>query len=247
MISVFLCDDDPVWLHRLHEAVAGYQIKSDWEIQIEYQTTSPEKFWRYLTEHTPAGGIYFLDIDFKSSINGMFLARQIRETDPFATIIFITTHDEMVMETFRLKLEVLDYIVKDKQLPEAQIHQCLQHIEENYLKGRGSHSSITLRTAGSYHTILLQEIYYIESIKGTHKICMHLKCGVYLFSESLTSVQRRLGNDFFQCHKTCLVNIRHIRELDSKDRQILLDNGDYCPCSVREWKNLVQKYLELHK
>ena len=245
MKSVFLCDDEPIWLERMQKAVCAYQIKSDWEIVIPYQSTSPEKLLNFLTEHTPEEGIYFLDIDFKATINGLELAKQIRDIDPQATIVFITTHDELVMETFRLKLAVLDYIIKDGAPLTEQIHQCLEHIEKKQQqKDKKKSTSITIRVAGSIYTIPADDIYYVESIKNTHKICIHLQSTLYHFPDSLSSMRERLGEDFVQCHKTCLVNIRHIKELNSSNHQVVLDNGECCFGSVREWKNLVQRHRE---
>lgn len=245
MISVYLCDDEPVWLERLNKAVTDYKIKSDWEFTIAFQSTSPEALLQYLTEHTPANGIYFLDIDFKASINGLGLAKQIRAMDPRASIIFITTHDEMVMETFHLKLEVLDYIVKDTSPLTEQVHQCLKHIEEKHTKSEHpSANSITIRAEGSYRTIFVRDIYYVGTIKNTHKVCMYLQNAIYHFSDSIASLQKRLGPDFYQCHKTCLVNINHIKELDIDNHNVVLDNGSICPCSTREWRKLVKKYAQ---
>ncbi len=247
MIRIYLCDDEPFWLNRLNKAIADYLVESDWELTIEYQSTSPENLLQHLKKHTPSHGIYFLDIDFKTVINGLDIAKQIRILDTYASIIFITSHDEMVMETFRLKLSVLDYIIKDNSSLEVQVHQCLAHIEKYYLKQTEKDSStITIRIAGSFYTIPTYEIYYVESIKNTHKICMHLQSTLYHFSGSLSSVKEHLGSDFVQCHKNCLVNIRHIVELSASNHQILLDNGEYCFSSVREWKYLIQKYQSAH-
>ncbi len=247
MIRVYLCDDEQTWLEQLNKSIVDYQIKSDWELTMGYQSTSPVELLRMLSEDTPVGGIYFLDIDFKTTINGLELAKQIRELDSQASIIFITTHDEMVMETFRLKLAVLDYIIKDTSSLTCQVHQCLEHIERNYLnKNQTNFSSITIRMASSFYTIHQNDIYYIESIKNTHKICLHLKSTLYHYSDTLASMRARLGNDFVQCHKGCLVNIRHIKELNRNNFQVILDNNESCFCSVREWKHLVKKYHTIH-
>lgn len=247
MMSVYLCDDDPIWLERLNKAVTNYQIKSDWELKIAYDSTSPELLLQHLIEHTPKGGIYFLDIDFKASINGMELGKEIRRLDPQASLIFITTHDEMVMETFRLKLEALDYIVKDTLPLTERVHQCLAHLETKYMATTSeSLHFISIRTEGSYRTIPVQDIYYVETIKNTHKVRMHLQNAMYHFSDSLASLHKRLGHDFYQCHKACIVNINHIAEMDTENRKVILDNGSICPCSTREWRMLIKKYSSLH-
>ncbi len=247
MISVYLCDDESIWLERLNKAITDYQIKSDWELTVAFQTTSPKHLLQHLTEDTSTNGIYFLDIDLKADMNGMQLAQQIRTLDPHASIIFITTHDEMVMETFRLKLEVLDYIIKDSLPLQPQIHQCLQHLENRYIAQPTTHTAaITIHAAGSYHTINLESIYYVESVKNTHKVSLHTHSAIYHFSDTLSGLQECLNADFIQCHKTCIVNILHIDALNTQNHQIILDNGEICICSVRAWAKILRRYRELH-
>ena len=242
MISIYLCDDEPLWLKRLEKAIVNYQIKSDWEIKIACSADSPCKLLRHIKENPPANGIYFLDIQYKTHFGGLQLAQDIRRIDSNAHIIFVTIHDELVMETFRLKLSVLDYIVKDAPYPEVQIHQCMRHIEENYLiVNKNTAFTFSFRAGCVYHTILLQNIYYIESVKHTHKVCLHSHSEIYYFSAVLSSLLKKLGSDFFQCHKGCVVNLRHTQRLDSKNHMIFLDNGSSCSCSFREWKNLTER------
>lgn len=112
MIPIFICDDEAVWLKRLEKAVSDYQIRSDWEIKVERCEQSPEALLQYLTKRKPQMGIYLLDIDLKSSMNGLQLAEKIRSIDLFAFIVIVTTHDEMASETFRMRLGTLDYISK---------------------------------------------------------------------------------------------------------------------------------------
>lgn len=240
MLSVYLCDDEPVWLERMDRAVTDYQIKSNFEIKTVYKTGSPAMLLRHLAERPSINGIYFLDIDLKASINGLDLAAQIRKLDPSAWLIIVTTHDEMARETFRLKLEVLDYIEKDKGDITAQLHQCMEHIERSLSQQQKEQKTILIHEGGTYKLLNQDEICFLETIKNAHKVCIHLCSSMYMVSASLSSLQEQLVPDFVQCHKTCVVNTRHIRELQEKGRLLILDNGEICSCSVRLWKELVK-------
>ena len=240
MISVYLCDDEPIWLQHLGRAVNAYQMKSNWGLEVAYQSTSPLEMLDFVKAHPSEGGIYFLDIDFKSSVNGLELAQQIRKLDPKSSIIFITTHDEMVMETFRLKLSALDYIIKDTNPLNDRVYQVLRHIEQTYCnKEQKDTNTITVRTAGSIQTLRKEDIYFIESIKQTHQVCIHMQNSLYQFKSSLTTLKERLGDDFVLCHKAYLVNVRHIREMRQSTHQIILDNGESCYCSIRKWAYVI--------
>ncbi|MDY4306465.1 hypothetical protein SNF32_00085 [Enterococcus mundtii] len=45
----------------------------------------------------------------------MELGKQIRQYDPTAKIIFVTTYTDFVYLTFLYKVEALDYIIKDNE------------------------------------------------------------------------------------------------------------------------------------
>ena len=172
----------------------------------------------------------------------MELAKRIRELDPPASLIMVTTHEELAMETFHLKLEVLDYIIKDKGNLRSQVHKCLEHIELRLKSPENKkRSAITFRENGSYIVLSPDEIYFVETIKNSHKICIHHKSSIHLVASSLSAVGSQLGPDFIQCHKTCLVNILHIQKLIPSDRLLLLDNGECCSCSARQWKQIVNR------
>lgn len=239
MISVYLCDDEPSWLQRMENCIISYQLNSDWDFSISCRTTDPDTLLSYIRVHTPQNGIYFLDIDYKKNLNGMTLGQKIRQIDPDALLIFVTTHEEMVMETFRLKLMALDFIIKDDKHFHEQICQCLQHIENLYLSNTDTSSSLTLHTTGSYKIISKKDIYYIEAQKGCHKILIHTKTGLLSVNHSLSAIYEELGSNFLFCSKSCLVNRSHIVAANHDEKELVLDNGQICYCSVRMWKKVI--------
>ena len=236
MIPVYICDDEAVWLKRLSKAITDYQLKSDWEIKLERTEQSPEALLQYLTERKPQMDIYLLDIDLKSSMNGLELADKIRHVDMFAFIVIVTTHDEMAAEMFRLKLGTLDYIMKDDADIDGKIHQCLSHVEELFLSQKSTPISLTIRVDGSQITIPQRDIYYIEAIPNSHKVRLHHTSGLYELRDSLSKLQMLLEENFVLCSKSYLVNRDHICAVNPRGKLLLFDNGEQCPCSVRNWK-----------
>ena len=73
--------------------------------------------------------IYFLDVDLKhEQYDGFTLAKQIRKVDTRGFIIFVTTHEELMFETFKYRLEAMSYLIKDDSSLEKQIRHCLEDI-----------------------------------------------------------------------------------------------------------------------
>ena len=141
-----------------------------------------------------------------------------------------------------MRLSVFDFVVKDGTSLNDQIGNTLRHVEHLYHAQKEGDSPLLIHMGDTYHAIFPSEIYYIETIKEAHKICIHLKSELFRVSGSIASISKRLGDNFFSCHKTCLVNVRHIKQLIPQKGEILLDNGDVCCCSVRGSRSLLKRY-----
>ena len=245
MAQIYLCDDEPAWIAQMEQAVSDFMVNSDWDLTIVCKASQPEKLLDCLSHNETLGGIYFIDIDLKSEINGIELGARIRELDPEAVLIFVTTHDEMVMDTFRLKLQATDYILKDSGNIRSQISETLRAVESRYGHSakKISSSRIRLDTNGSYRFILKDDIYFIESQKNQHKLFVHMKSEVFTVAVPLKDIEQQLGGDFVLCKRGCLVNPIHVIEADRSARELVFDNKERCRCSFRAWHLVLEKIL----
>lgn len=235
MAQIYLCDDDPTWLKRMAAAVHCYQVQSDWELTIACQALSPSKLLTCLEQNATKHGIYLLDMDYKTSMNGIALGARIRELDPDASLIFVTTHDEMMAETFRYKLMALDYIMKDLADFSKQISDTLHCIEQ---RNRKDTTRLYIHVDTSHYLLARDEIYYIETQKGTHRLNIHTATELLSVRRSLREMEAELGDGFFCYRRGCLVNLSHIKKVDIASKSLLLDNGITILCSTRAYLSL---------
>lgn len=98
-----------------------------------------------------------------------------------------------------------------------------------YLKKRGEDVAI------SFYSIL-----YFEARDKK----LYINCGTreYVIYDSLDSVHRMLPDYFIKCHRSFLVNRRHIQDISFTEGSILLDNGESIPLS-RAHKNMLREVL----
>lgn len=239
MIPIMICDDDTLWTQKLAREIECFQIASDWEVSLTHISQKPEEFLQYVRQERPKMGIYLLDIDLKSEISGMELGREIRRLDSSAQLIFITSHDELVFPTLSMGFSVCNFIVKSRQDWKKQLHQTFQIVESYYHDwNQPKTPSLTLKYGNHRETLPKDDIYFITSVKNTHRIQLHLKSGYRDVPLSLTELKNQLGEDFVLCRRDCLVNQSHIQHMDCLKRQLLLDNQVKINCSVRGWKAL---------
>ena len=132
MLKVFICEDNKIQKNKFKNFIEKIIGTKDYSIKIEKSTSNPYEILDYLKTNKTCG-IYFLDVNLNSDINGIQLAEQIRKYDPRGFIIFITSHAEMSYLTFLYKVEALDYIIKDNYNNISQrIEECLKNSIAKY-------------------------------------------------------------------------------------------------------------------
>ena len=244
MISVYICDDEPEWLKRIEKAVSCFEVQSDLTIRTAYVGSSPQELLARRESQPPLNGIYFLDIDLKNEMDGLMLGSRIRAAEPDAILIFVTTHEELMRETFRYRLSALDYIVKDQADLCTQICQALSCVEKQFRSTTDSiHNRIRLKTGNGYAFLPPNTIYYMDSKPGSHKTYVHTATQLLTVAQSLSELSGVAGKDFFLCRRGCLVNLNHIKETRAQDMCILLDNSELLQCSTRAWRYLIKRLV----
>ncbi len=244
MNYVYICDDDSEWLTRIETYVFRYQMQSKWMLKVACSADSPIALLQYLTKNKPSSGIYFLDINLKSPMNGLELGAEIRKLDFDAILIFVTTHDKFAIDTLRYGLMALDYILKDLPDVEGQVCKALQCVKERFSAAQTSiQDKLRIKTIGEgYYFLSKKEIYYVEALTGKHKASIHTTNEILAISCSLSELSAKFGEDFILCHKSYLVNSNHIKKLAQDSRELLLDNGEALRCSARAWSRLIKDF-----
>lgn len=242
MNEIYLCDDEPFWLRRMEHAVSCFQIKSNWEFDVVCKAQSPQKLLSVLESRGTRSGIYFLDVEYKTEMNGIALGAEIRRRDSDAFLIYVTAHEDMVLETFRLKLLALDFIVKGSGDYQDRIRQSLEYIEQKLIGKDADTETLALSIGSSYNFFRKNDIYFIESVKNSRRIAVHTDSGIHRYSATIQECCSKLRKGFLLCRRGCLVNLRHVQSTDRPTRTLLLDNGERCHCSVRQWDAFIRLY-----
>ena len=79
---------------------------------IVFTASNSEDLLNYLNTNTV--DVLFLDIDLNSTLNGIEIAKQIRKTNKFTYIIFITAHFEYIVSAYECK--TFDFIQDRKSV-----------------------------------------------------------------------------------------------------------------------------------
>lgn len=239
MIDIFICEDNPKQLKLFTKYVSDTIMIEALDMQIIHSTSDPHIILKEIltTENT---GVFFLDIDLKSDLNGLSLAQRIRQIQPRCFIIFITSHSEMSFLTFQYKVEALDFIIKDTtDHIKSKIHECLLNVQEKYTSlNNNVTKTYVINQADKCITVDYDEILFFETSTNIHKIILHAKKRIIEFNGQLKDIEKQLDYRFYRCHRSYIINKDNIAEVDFNNLIAHMNNGETCPVSVRLKKGL---------
>lgn len=239
MLDIFVCEDNAIQRQNIVKTIQNAVLIEELDMQLVLDTGDPYKLLEKL-EASRNTGIYFLDIDLNSSMNGMKLAQQIRLFDPRGFIIFITAHSELSYMTFQYRVEAMDFVLKDNPAEaKVKLRECLlSAMERHTLQTNKTHKVYTLEVGGRKISVDYEDILFFETSSNIHKVILHAKDRQIEFPSTLKELTGVLDSNFVRCHRAFLVNKNNIKEVDTKNRIIHFANGETCLMSTRMMKGL---------
>ena len=239
MLNIFVCEDNAAQRRTIVQIIQNTMLIEELDMRLVLDTGDPYALLNKV-KTSQNTGIYFLDIDLNSSINGMKLAQQIRLFDPRGFIIFITAHSELSYMTFQYRVEAMDFVLKDNPAEvKVKIRECLLHAMERYtLQTNKTHKVYTAQIGGRKISVDYDDIFFFETSSNIHKVILHAKDRQIEFSGTIKELASILNENFVRCHRSFLVNRNKIKEVDAKHRIIYFTNEETCLMSTRMMKGL---------
>ncbi len=243
MLNVIVCEDNNVERSKITQIIKNTIVRYEMDMKIQLSTGNVNDVLVYLYKNNSTG-IYFLDVDLKSKINGIALAERIRKYDPNAFVVFVTTHAEMSFLTFEYKVEAMDYIIKDDfDKIKKRIVSCIQTAYERYHQKTTKNKSdkiFDINLDDKIISIKYKDILFFETSQKAHKVRVHEFNRQLEFYGTLKEIEKKLDDRFYKCHRSYVVNVDNIKTINKKDRVVVMKNNEECFVSVRYLKGLIK-------
>ena len=112
MLNIYVLEDHFIQQNRIEEVIHTILKKNNIKVGDFEVFDKPNQLLESITERG-SHQLFFLDIQIKDDTKkGLEVAKQIRKNDPYANIVFFTTHSEYLPLTFQYQLAALDFIDK---------------------------------------------------------------------------------------------------------------------------------------
>lgn len=233
MVKIGICDDEGICRQEVVEFISNICKRQDISYKIkEYQSGE-----EVLKETEFDADILFLDI-YLGGINGIEVAKKIRENNEEVIIVFVTSALEFAKEGYKVK--AFRYIIKP--INEVELEEEFQSCLKEWEKQEGN--ILTLKNNQGVYRLKTRDIFYIETYeKGT---IIHTKHGDFPSNISLNTLEEKLKEDSFaRVHRSYVVNIQYITALE-KDIAIINDEERILVSryKLKELKEKVLQYVE---
>lgn len=176
--------------------------------------------------------IVFLDIHMEG-MNGIDTAKKLREKWDDTIIIFITALKEYVFDA--LDLYAFHYLLKP--IDEKKLLDVLEKAAEAVKYSKSNRLFIKTKNI----TLDQSEIIYIES-RGKkadiHTVGKNKSIEIYA---SMDELEKQLGESFYRCHRSYIVNMSHISQYDNESITVL--SGERVYLTKKKYGEFVKAYM----
>lgn len=224
-MEIYICDDSRPDLMRLAHHLKEYILNLDMHVEIR-SFFSGESILAAYKRALVKPSLIFLDI-YMGNMNGMDVARVLRDDGFSGGIIFTTSSTAHAMDSYNV--DALYYLQKPydhKDFTNA-INRCSSIFTE-------AAKTYTVSIRGKDTALPLKDILFFET--GRHVTLVHTLTDTFSFTRVLTEVREDLKDcpTFLAVGRSYLVNRLYIREVT--DTSIVMMNSDeiFIPVRLRD-------------
>lgn len=214
---VIVVDDEPPARRTLELLLARYSA-----FQVVEQCDHAAAAVDAIRRHEP--DVLFVDVQMPGA-TGLDVIRE-AGVDVVPVVVFTTAFAEYALPAF--EVHALDYLLKpfsDERF-DAVMRRVTRSLEQARPVTVDANRALTIRDGGRTFVIPIRDIDWIEA----EDYCVRIHAGDrhMLVRRSLQSLLEDLGAGFARVHRSSIVNLARVREvqpLDSGDQQIVLADG----------------------
>ena len=228
MLNFIICDDNIHIINKLSKMLESIFIKHNFEANIAFTSTTANEVLDFVNSNKT--DVLILDINLKSNITGLELARKVRETNKNCYIIFTTGHLEYAIVAYKLK--TFDYLPKpitSERLEDTivRLFEDISGLPKKYIKIDNKNTMVDEN-----------EIQYIK--RDGMKLVFHTTNKDYEVYTSFNKIMDILPSNFVRCHKSYVANINKIANIEPITNTIFFENNSSCDIGPKYKNNLME-------
>ena len=228
MLKFVICDDNKAVLDRLEKMLNSIFVKNDLSASVMYSSTIAQDIINYININPV--DVLILDINLNSKITGCDIADIARKKSKDTYIIFSTGHMEYVLLAYKYK--TFDY------LPKPIIEERLEETVLRLIDDMNSTPAKFIKLNNNKTIIKQDDVNYIK--KDGMKLVFCTNTREYELYSSFNKIKNDLPTNFIRCHKSFIVNVKNISNLDTNKNTILFNHNQKCFIGSKYKNNIME-------
>ncbi len=231
MLNFVICDDNLAVLNRLAKMLDSIFINNGIDAEIGLKSSNASNVISYINDNKV--DVLILDINLNSEINGCDIADMVRKKNKDVYIIFSTGHLEYALIAYKYK--TFDYL--PKPIVEERLEETILRLMDDIKLTPSKFIKLN-----NNKTIINQdEINYIK--KDGMKLVFCTNNRTYETYSSFNKIQDCLPENFVRCHKSYMVNVKNISNINSNKNTIIFSPNESCSIGAK-YKNEIMEVLK---
>lgn len=229
VIGIMVCEDELATRNQIGHLVRAWAASRSVALRLSLSENAETFLFAY--EDDKSVDILLLDIQM-GAMDGMALARKIREDNDIVQIIFVTGISDYVAQGY--DVSAVHYLLKP--VKEEKLYAALDKALANLSLPK---RMLSVDTADGMVLVAVDKITYIEALD--HEVEIHpdkiaCKIPLYKLKEELSDAR------FVNTHRSYLVNLAHVKRVTRTD--VVLDDGTVLPLSRRLYKDVTSSLMK---
>lgn len=233
MLKIAICEDVDIQYKILDKYLKVWALKNNITMHLVHYKSS-EEFLFNLDENMDID-ILILDIQMKE-MNGIELAKKLREKDEEIAIIFVTGVSEHMSKGY--SVGAINYILKP--LKEEELFDSLERAYKKIKQLKEKKESLKVITDKQVLKIRYSDIKYF--IVYSHYVHIELLNKKIIYKKRISDLEEELPKThFLRCHRSYIVNLHFIKSIEKEF--LTLDDNTNIPISRGKREKVLELFM----
>ena len=214
---IAIVDDNQVDAEYVQSSLEAWAQERQAGVQVQRFASAENFLFHYADDKD--WDILLLDIEM-GAMDGVTLAKRIRQDNEAVQIVFITGFGDYISEGY--EVSALHYLMK----PVKQ-DKLFAVLDRAVAAIRKTERVVLLPVDGEMLRLPVGQVQYVEAF--SHTVAVTTEADTIQVKMPISEIEKLLGEGFVRCHRSYLVGLKHIARLSKTE--VILDNGKALPLS----------------
>lgn len=233
MLQIAIVDDEMNQIQLIKHVVEKFFREKEIEISV-----SMFRNGELLLSNPISYDLVFLDIQM-GGMDGIETAQRLRVKNKKAVLFYVTSYQNYIQKS--MTIHPFAFIVKPFSEEDIRINLEDFLTYTNSVKEKKSKEIYQIHTIDDHRfQVNMEEILYFHYLENRVVEIITSK-NVYKIKEGIMHVYSTLNPKYFiMPNQSFIINLHHIREIDGKNKKLVMENGDLILIARRKYNEVIE-------